>query len=159
MKKIILCLSLFLMGTACFSQEERNGDIYIKHPYIVVVNKSVKAYLEKDIATNTQIFADTARFWITGMSKTMAIAEAIKSWVTDFDFYDSIQIKVQGYPDYLAYKDHNQKVVQSWWTWTGKSKKTGEKIRIDYVQFDDFNKDGRIVLESLYGDFSKMEKN
>jgi hypothetical protein len=50
-------------------------------------------------------------------------------------------------------------VVQSWWTWYGKSKKTGETLRIDFVQFDDFAKDGKIDFESLYGDFSKIGKN
>jgi hypothetical protein len=30
-------------------------------------------------------------------------------------------------------------------------------LSISCVQFDDFNKDGKIVFESIYGDFSKME--
>ena len=156
MRQLILAAGLLLLAFAGYSQEERNGDIYIKHPYIEVVNKSVKAYLDRDIATNTKIFADTARFWVTGMTKPIPIADALKMWSADFNYFDSIRVKVVGYPDYLAYKDHDTKVVQSWWTWYGKSKKTGETIRVDYVQFDDFNKDGKIGFESLYGDFSKM---
>ncbi len=156
MRQLILATGLLLLAFAGYSQEERNGDIYIKHPYIEVVNKSVKAYLDRDIATNTKIFADTARFWVTGMTKPIPIADAFKMWSADFNYFDSIRVKVVGYPDYLAYKDHDTKVVQSWWTWYGKSKKTGETIRVDYVQFDDFNKDGKIGFESLYGDFSKM---
>jgi len=152
----MLAAGLLLLAFAGYSQEERNGDIYIKHPYIDVVNKSVKAYLDRDIATNTKIFADTARFWVTGMTKPIPIADAFKMWSADFNYFDSIRVKVVGYPDYLAYKDHDTKVVQSWWTWYGKSKKTGETIRVDFVQFDDFNKDGKIGFESLYGDFSKM---
>jgi hypothetical protein len=160
MKKIILMLSLVLMGFAGFSQkEEKNGTIYIKHPFIDLVNKSVKAYLDKDVATNTAIFADTARYWVTGMAKPVPIAEAFKMWTSDFDYYDNINLKVVGYPDYLAYKDHDTKVVQSWWTWSGKSKKTGEVVSISMVQFDNFNKDGKIEFESLYGDFSKMVKD
>ena len=156
MRQLILATGLLLFVLAGYSQEERNGDIYIKHPYIEVVNKSVKAYLDRDIATNTKIFADTARFWVTGMTKPIPIADAFKMWSADFNYFDSIRVKVVGYPDYLAYKDHDTKVVQSWWTWYGKSKKTGETIRVDFVQFDDFNKDGKIGFESLYGDFSKM---
>ena len=156
MRQFMLAAGLLLLAFAGYSQEERNGDIYIKHPYIDVVNKSVKAYLDRDIATNTKIFADTARFWVTGMTKPIPIADAFKMWSADFNYFDSIRVKVVGYPDYLAYKDHDTKVVQSWWTWYGKSKKTGETIRVDYVQFDDFNKDGKIGFESLYGDFSKM---
>jgi hypothetical protein len=160
MKKIYLAISLCLVVSAGFAQkEEKNGTIYIKHPYIDVVNKSVKAYLNKDVATNTAIFADTARFWVVGMEKPIPIADAFKMWTSDFDYYDSIHIKVVGYPDYLAYKDKDTKVVQSWWTWYGKSKKTGAMAKIDFVQFDQFNKDGKIDFESLYGDFSKMQKD
>jgi hypothetical protein len=157
MKKIVLIPALFLLALAAFSQEKRNGDIYIEHPYITIVNNSAKAYLEKDIATNAKIFSDTARFWSSGMTKRIPIAEALKRWVAEFDPYDSISLTKVGYPDYLAYKDQDAKVVQSWWTWKGKSKKTGEVLKISYVQFDDFSKDGKIVFESIYGDFSKME--
>ncbi len=156
MRRIILTASLFLMAFAGFSQEERNGDIYIKHPYIEVVKKSVKAYLDRDIATNTAIFSDTAKFWVVGMPKPMPIAEAIKMWSADFNFFDSIRLKVVGYPDYLAYKDQDAKIVQSWYTWYGKSKKSGETIKVDFVQFDSFNKAGKIDFESLYGNFDKM---
>src|ERR1700676_1351546 len=144
MRKILLTTSLFFTVIACFSQEEKNGTIYIKHPYIEIVNKSVKAYLEKDVATNSKIFSDTAKFWVSGMPKRIPIAEAFKNWTADFDYYDSIRVKQFGYPDYLAYIDQDAKVVQSWWTWFGKSKKTGVTLKVDFVEFDDFNKDGKI---------------
>ena len=157
MKKILLSSALFLLVLAAFSQEKRNGDIYMEHPYIDIVYKSVKAYLDNDVATNAKIFSDTARFWGSGMAKSIPIAEALKNWARDFDLYDSITLVKVGYPDYLAYKDMDAKTVQSWWTWKGKSKKTGETLRVPCVQFDDFNKDGKIAFESIYGDFSKME--
>jgi hypothetical protein len=156
MRRIILIACLLFIGFAGFSQEERNGDIYIKHPYIDVVNKSVKAYLDRDVATNTKLFSDTARFWASGMPKPIPIAEAFKMWSADFNYFDSIRVKVVGYPDYLHYKDQDFKTVVSWWTWFGKSKKSGETIRVDFVQFDNFNKDGKIGFESIYGDFSKV---
>jgi hypothetical protein len=157
MKKIMLSQALFLLALAAFSQEKRNGDIYMEHPYINVVYHSVNAYLTKDIAENTKIFSDTASFWASGMPRRIPIAAALKHWAADFDFYDSITLIKVGYPDYLAYKDQDAKTVQSWWRWKGKSKKTGETLVIPCVQFDDFNKDGKIVFESIYGDFSKME--
>ena len=159
MKKFLVTISLLLVGIVSFSQEEKNGTIYIKHPYINVVNSAVKAYLAKDDAANAKIYADTAKFWVSGMDKPIAIADAIKMWDTDFDFYDDIKLTLVGYPDYLHYLDKDQKYVQSWWTWSGKSKKTGEVIKIDLVQFDGFNSAGRIDFETLYGDFSKMVKN
>ena len=142
-----------------FSQASKeNGTIYITHPFIDAVNKSVKAYLDKDIATNSNIFADTATFWVSGMEKPIPIAAAFKDWASDFDFYTDIKVSTVGYPDYLHYIDKDQKYVQSWWLWTGTSKKTGAVVKIDFVQFDNFNKDGKIVFEYIYGDFSKLVK-
>ncbi len=158
MKKIILSISLFLFGIAAFSQKEENGTIYIKHPYIDAVNQATKAYESKDEAALKRLYSDTARWWISGMEKFIPIADAMKMWMTDFDYYDSIAQKEVGYPDYLHYKKDDGNTVQSWWTWTGKSKKTGEVLKVPMVVFDDFNKDGKIVREYIYGDFSKMKK-
>jgi len=158
MRKIIFSTFLFFIGLVSFSQDTKeNGTIYIKHPYIDVVNKSVKAYLANDIAANSQFFADTAKFLASSMDKPMAIADAFKMWSGDFNYYDNIQLKQVGYPDYLHYIDADQKYVQSWWEWSGTSKKTGKVLKINCVQFDSFNSAGKIVFESLYGDFSKME--
>jgi hypothetical protein len=160
MKSIILTAALFLLGITCFSQEtKKNGTIYIKHPYIDVVNSAMKAYLAKDDAANMKIYADTARWWVSGMKKSIPIGDAIKTWDTDFDYYDSIKMKTVGYPDYLNYIDQDTKTVQSWWQWSGKSKKTGEVVTVDFVQFDTFNKDGKISEEGAYGDFSKIVKD
>lgn len=159
MKKIITTIILLLFATTSFCQKiEKNGTIYIKHPYIDAVNSSAEAYLAKDDATNRKIYADTATFWVSGMPKQIKIEEAFKMWATDFDYYTEVKQTPVGYPDYLHYKDKDLKYVQSWWQWSGKSKKTGEVIKINFVQFDLFNKDGKITDESLYGDFSKMVK-
>ena len=158
MKKNILTFISLFIGIASFSQE-KNGTIYIKHPNIDIVKKAMDAYLKKDDATNMQIYSDTAKWWVSGqMEKPIGIKEAIKMWNTDFDYYDSIKLKPVGYPDYLEYTKDNSQVVQSWWQWSGKSKKTGEIVTIDFVQFDDF-KAGKIVFEYAYGDFSKMKKD
>lgn len=159
MKQFLLTSVLFLLGITAFSQkEEKNGTIYIKHPYIDVIYKANKAYLAKDDATNRQIYADTATWWVSGLEKPIPIADAIKMWDTDFDYYDDIKVTQVGYPDYLHYQDKDQKYVQSWWTWSGKSKKTGQPVKIFYVQFDKFNDAGKIESEGIFGDFSKMVK-
>jgi capsule polysaccharide modification protein KpsS len=160
MRKFLLSAVLSLAASIAFSQNmSENGIIYITHPYIDVVNKSVQAYRDKDIATNTKLFADTAKFWVSGMEKQVPIADAFKDWATDFDYYTDIKLTQVGYPDYLHYKDQDQKYVQSWWQWKGKSKKTGQIVTIDFVQFDRFNSAGKIDSEALYGDFSKLVKN
>ena len=155
MKNFIVIAALFLTSGSAFCQQEENGIIYIKHPNIDAVNNTVKAYLQKDIATLKTLYSDTARWWASGMPKNIPIAEAMKLWMTDFDVYDSIKQKQVGYPDYLHYKDADSKTVQSWWTMSGKSKKTGEVVRVPMFVLDDFNKDGKIISESIYGDFSK----
>ena len=159
MKKIITTIALFLFVTTAFCQKEKkNGTIYMEHPYIEAVNNTTKAYLAKDVATNRKIYSDKATFWISGLEKPIPIEDAFKSWAADLDFYDDVKVDVVGYPDYLHYTDKDQKYVQSWWKWSGKSKKTGEIVNIDYVQFDKFDAAGKIISESIYGDFSKMVK-
>ena len=159
MKSIIAVLCLLFARPAGFSPEERNGDIFIKHPYIEILNKTNMAYLANDTASNRMFYADTARFWASGMTKSVGYYDNLKHWADDFSYYDSIRLEPTGYPDYLAYKDQDAKVVQSWGKWFGKSKKTGKTLRVDYVQFDNFNKDGKIEFEMIYGDFSQMGKN
>jgi hypothetical protein len=154
----LLSAFLLLSGLAGIAQEEQNGTIYIKHPYINAVNKSSQAYVDKDWEGLKALYSDTAKWWISGLEKPIPIAEALAVWKTDFDVFDDIkQEKSPGsYPDYLHYKDQDGKSVQSWWVWSGKSKKTGEPLKVRFVQFDEFNNDGKITGEYLYGDFSKI---
>jgi hypothetical protein len=158
MKKILLSTALFLFGMAAFCQQEENGTIYISHPYIDVVNNAAKAYLANDDASNKMIYSDTAKWWMSGMEKFIPIADAFKMWGNDFKYFDDIKSVQVGYPDYLHYKKGDAMIVQSWWLWSGKSKKTGEVIKVPEVMFDEFNKDGKIVREYMYGDFSKVFK-
>lgn len=158
MKKFLFCQVLLFLSIPVFCQEEENGTIYIRHPYIEVVNQSSKGYEMQDWASVKTLYADTAKWWASGMEKFIPIAEAMNSWRKDFEYFDDIKQVPQGYPDYLHYKKGDTKVVQSWWTWTGKSKKTGEVVRIPMVIFDEFNADGKISLEYIYGDFSKLTK-
>lgn len=159
MRKLFLIFSLVSATIATYSQaQEENGTIYIKHPNIDAVNSSMKAYVSNDMSALGNFFADTAKIWYSGMDKPMPAKDALKEFATDFDFYNNIKVDQVGYPDYLHYKDKDQKFVQSWWLWSGTSKKTGQVVKIDFVQFDQFNDDGKIISEALYGDFSKLVK-
>ena len=51
MKKILLSSALFLLGMTAFCQQEENGTIYIKHPYIDMVMKANKDYVNNDFST------------------------------------------------------------------------------------------------------------
>ena len=158
MKKFTLLSTLLVLCVVGFSQQEENGTIYIKHPYIDAVNKTTEAYLSKDWNAEKTLYADTAKWWASGLEKPIPIADAIKNWATDDNYYDSIKIEKRGYPDYLHYKDQDSKTVQSWWVMSGVSKKSHKKTSVYFVQFDDFNNDGKIAFESIFGDFSKWQK-
>lgn len=158
MKKLLLVCSMFSFSLVSFSQDsQNNGTIYIKHPYISVIENLQKLYLKNDAASAANAYADTARYWASGMTKRVPIKDALNAWANDYKFYDSITLKVVGYPDYLEYTKDNARVVQSWWLWSGVSKKTGKKLNIRFAEFDDFSADGKIVMEQMYGDFSKLE--
>ena len=153
---MIVTAGFLLLGVAAFCQQETNGTIYIKHPYIDVVDKIVKAYMDQDDATNKMHYSDTAKYWVSGLDNLVPMGDAYAMWKKDFEYFDDVKLTGFGYPDYLHYKKDDTQVVQSWWIWSGKSKKTGEVIKVYMVMFDDFNKDGKIVRESVFGDFSKV---
>lgn len=102
MRRIIFIVFLFLTGMKGFSQQEENGIIYIKHPYIDIVNKTTKAYIAGDVATNSKLYSDTAKFWISGMEKPIPIADAFKEWSSDLVYYSDIKVTPVGYPDYFT---------------------------------------------------------
>lgn len=157
MKKILLSTLLMLCGITAFCQEEENGTIYINHPYIDVVLNANKDYVANNFSTVPNYFADTAKWWASGMEDFIPLADAIKIWKSDFEKFDDIRQTTFGYPDFLHYKKGNDMIVQSWWTWSGKSKKTGETIKIPMVMFDEFNTAGKIKREYIFGDFSKLK--
>ena len=76
MRQLILTIAFLIIVFTGFSQEEKNGIIYIKHPYIQLVDKANKAYLDNDMAAAKQIYSDTAKFWASGMPKQVPIADA-----------------------------------------------------------------------------------
>lgn len=156
MKKIMITVALFLFGITAFSQQEINGIIYIKHPYIDVVNNAVKNYATGNFTDLKKSYADSATYWQDGMEKFAPFENAIKGWNEDRNFLSDISMTPIGYPDYLQYKKENAKIVQSWWTWSAKSRKSGEVIKVLKVLYDEFNSDGKIIKQYMIGDFSKL---
>jgi hypothetical protein len=74
MKKITLSIAFLLGFVATYAQSEKtNGTIYIKHPYIDVVNKSSNAYQTKNITEWTALYADTAKFSFSWSDKTISL--------------------------------------------------------------------------------------
>ena len=157
MKKLMITAALFLLGMAAYCQQEVNGTIYIKHPYIDVINNAVKAYTAGNFTALKMNYSDTATFWQPGMAKFAPMADAFTAWTKDQSYFTDLSMTPVGYPDYLQYKKEDAKIVQSWWNWSVKSKKSGEVIKIPMVMFDEFNAAGKIVRQYIYGDFSKVQ--
>ncbi len=148
---------LFLTVITAFCQQETNGTIYIKHPYIDVVMKANQDYVANNFTTTKNYYADSAKWWVSGMKDFIPLADAVTMWKSDFEKFDDVKQVQVGYPDFLHYKKDNNMAVQSWWTWSGKSKKSGEVVSVSMVMFDEFNTDGKIIREYIYGDFSKAQ--
>src|SRR5688572_23984470 len=109
MRKILLSSLLCSITVMTFSQQPKeNGKIYITHPYIDAVNKATAAYLANDMQTNAAFFSDTAKVWVSGMEKQIPVAEALKLFATDFEYYKDIKLTPVGYPDFLHYDDKDQ---------------------------------------------------
>ena len=159
MKKLLLSFTVLLFVTVSFAQKEKkNGTIYINHPYIDVVNNSIKAYVNQDLNLWKTYYSDTAKFWVSDINdgKFFPLKESMSGLALDYKFYDNIKFTQIGYPDYLEYDKDHTRTVQSWWLWSGISKKTGKELKIYTVQFDSFNNAGKIIKEEIYADFSKQ---
>ena len=161
MKKSILTFFICMWVVFGFSQSlKKNGTVYINHPHIEVIKKAVQGYLTQNKELWSSCYADTAKFWISGMDmkKWVSKKENLDILGYDYKFFKNINIKQLGYPDYIEYEKDNDRVAQAWWTWTGISKKSGKQFIVEFVIFSWFNKDGKIVKEATYGDFSKVFK-
>ena len=103
-------------------------------------------------------YSDTAKFWVSDINdgKFFPLKESMSCLALDYKFYDNIKFTQIGYPDYLEYDKDHTRTVQSWWLWSGISKKTGKELKIYTVQFDSFNNAGKIIQEIIYADFSKQ---
>jgi ketosteroid isomerase-like protein len=131
---------------------QENGKVYINHPYIVAVRKSVNAYCAKNIVTLSEFFSPDAVFSnsTTKWGVSIDLAAAKKEWEADFAKYDNIKMRQVGYPDCIYYAKDDSYAVYSWWVWSGISKANGKKIESPLMLSDSFNKEGKIVSEEAY---------
>jgi len=150
MKKLLI-LSFTLLACGAFAQTVKNGTIYREHPYITIVNNSNDLFLKQDWAGLSALYADTVKFYDPSSPKSYNLATAKKGWADIFTNWDKVSVAKQGYPDGLEY-DKDPFTVQSWWIITAVNKKTGKSAKVYMVQFDTFNKAGKIDTEASYYD-------
>ena len=140
-----------------FTQE--NGKVYINHPYILTVRKSVNAYCAKNINTMSEFYSPDAVFSNSTMKwgVTMDLAARKKGWEAEYAKYDNIKMRQVGYPDCIYYTKDDSYVVYSWWVLSGISKANGKRIELPLMLSHSFNKDGKIVNQYEYYSSNHLE--
>ena len=151
MKKLWILVFTLLAGNAFAQNMQKNGTIYKEHPYIDVVNNSIALFLKQDWDGFAKLYADTVKFYDSTNPKSYGLAETKKSWEDINANWEQTTVTKQGYPDGLQY-DKDPFTVQSWWVVTTVNKKTKKTAKFYIVQFDEFNKDGKIGRELSYYD-------
>jgi hypothetical protein len=151
MKKLLF-VALTLLACSAFAQTpQENGIIYKEHPYITIINKSTDMFLKQDWVGMASIYADSVKFYDPSSPKPYNLETAKKGWAAIYDGWEQITITKVGYPDGLKYAK-DPFTVQSWWKITSVNKKTKKTATFYQVLFDEFNKDGKISVESAFYD-------
>ena len=156
MKKLLIAVFAMIAGSVFAQDAQKNGTIYKEHPYITVVNNSVDLFLKQDWDGMGKLYADTAKFYDPSREKPYTLADEKKGWASIYNDWEQIKVTKQGYPDGLQY-DKDPFTVQSWWGVTCVNKKTKKSAKFNMVQFDTFNKDGKIDMELAYYDQTPLE--
>jgi hypothetical protein len=151
MKKLIILAFTLIAGSTFAQNMQKNGTIYKEHPYITIVNNSNELFMKQDFDGLAKLYADTAKFYDPSSPKAVSLADEKKGWAGIYNDWEQVKATKQGYPDALQY-DKDPFTVQSWWVITAANKKTKKTVKVYMVQFDTFNKDGKIDTEVSYYD-------
>ncbi len=139
-------------------ETNKNGEIYINHPYITTVRKGVNAFVAKDFESMGSYFAPKAEIAFSSMKPGQSMnLEEYKKYLSDRYLNDEIQYDVEqvGYPDCLHYEKDDVWVVFSWWNII--VKKDGEKHVLPIMLSHNFNDEGEIVFLQVYASSNHFE--
>ena len=111
---------------------------------------------KQDFTKWAESFADTVKFYnpMNYGSKPLNLEE-LKQHIDLFlnDWSDISFTKQKGsYPDAFEWANDGGFTVQSYWLQSQTNKKTGKIAKFNYIQMDEFNKNGKIVEEKFYYD-------
>ena len=141
------------------SSKTGNGNIYIHHPYINKMRKSINAYTAEDIDGLAGFYAEGVSFG----NSTLPWKETL-NWDKQkerleglFEKYDKIHMKQVGYPDCMHYEKGDSYVVYSWWTWTAVRMEDGKKLSLPLMLSQTFNKEGKIVRQYSFYSTNHVE--
>jgi hypothetical protein len=151
MKKLLIAVFTMITASTLAQDMQKNGTLYKEHPYITAVNNSMDLFLKQDWDNMAKLYSDTVKFYDPSSTKPSNLADVKKGWAGIYNAWEQITVTKQGYPDGLQY-DKDPFTVQSWWAISATNKKTKKVAKVFMVQFDEFNKDGKIAREFSYYD-------
>lgn len=136
----------------------KNGTVYINHPHILTVRKVMNAFIDKDIEKWASFYTPEAAFIHSSMKfGDSATLEQSKESINNLFFNSNKEYDVEqiGYPDCIYYEKSDSYAVMSWWKMT--ILKDNKKYEYAFMLNHDFNKDGKIIREYVYGSSNHME--
>jgi len=160
MKRFIL-FTMIILPFLAFSQKKKNGNIYIDHPAITVVESMFKTFIDGDTDKVASYLTEDFRSF-NGLNRDkdaeggtkQDFLNQIKSWHKNYDY---LQLKRTSgaYPDALEYKDENNNDiiwVQTWNHMKGVNNYTGVKLDMPIHRLFAITKENKIKTMISYVD-------
>ena len=146
MKKIFI-LSFFFLAFILNAQKKKNGNLYIEHPHIDVVEKFNSAFTSGDTETLKSLVSDDFKWYTTNARTPRTIDQLIGRSSYLSKNVTNLQIKHWGgsYPDVLEYKKDKVTDVKTYERLTGYDKNTGVDLRMPRYATFRFNNDSKIT--------------
>jgi ketosteroid isomerase-like protein len=137
-----------------------NGKVFINHPCIVTVRKTVNAFENQDLDAWASFFSDDAMFGssarkfgdLSDKKTHMAAMKESRFFKPETKF----KIEQIGYPDCVYYAKGDTYVVYSWWLYKEKGK--DGMLEVPYMLSSTFNKDGKISREFVWYSASHFDQ-
>tara|TARA_B100000965_G_scaffold403803_1_gene432858 strand:+ start:42 stop:959 length:918 start_codon:yes stop_codon:yes gene_type:complete len=146
MKKIFT-LSFFILAFILNAQKKKNGNLYIEHPYIDVVEKFNTAFTSGDTETLKSLVSDDFKWYTTNARTPRTIDQLIGRSSYLSKNVTNFQIKHWGgsYPDVLEYKKDKVTDVKTYERLTGYDKNTGVDLRMPRYATFRFDNESKIT--------------
>ncbi|MCM4167182.1 hypothetical protein KCTC52924_02762 [Arenibacter antarcticus] len=165
--KTTLFVLAFLSITATFGQKKTNGNVYIEHPAIQVVDEFVKASVAGDSIKMASYLTDDFKGYSgtsnepknQGLDKTGFLGNQM-IYFNRLDYY-SVTPFPGAYPDAIEYKKDNDKGevwVQTWVELKGVDKGSGVKIDAAAHRLYTLTKDNKIKTIINYSNGSVIDE-
>jgi len=146
MKKL-LALSFILFMFGLNAQKKKNGNIYIEHPNIQIVEKFNTAFISGDNETLKNMLSEDFK-WFTPSDRTPRNLSQLLSTSTYLsNNVINLEIKHRGgsYPDVLEYDQDGISDVKTYERMSGYDKNTGVDLTMPRYATFRINKQGKII--------------